>query len=129
MSKSGLFASAGRLLSNLIELALNRLNILSVDLEISIQRIISISSLFLFGVFFLCMAIFLAVILLVVIFWDSHKVLVISLLLAFFTIGGAGLFLVARAKLKAMPSIFEATISELKKDHQSIHDKVRHHHD
>lgn len=127
MSKPGLFTSARRLVSNLIELSLNRLNILSIDIEISLQRILSISSLFLFGVFFSCMAIFLAVILLVVIFWDTHKVLVISSLLAFFVIAGATLFAVARAKLKNMPNIFEATIAELKKDHQSLHSKVHHH--
>ncbi len=127
MSKPGLFTSARRLVSNLIELSLNRLNILSIDIEISLQRILSISSLFLFGVFFSCMAIFLAVILLVVIFWDTHKVLVISSLLAFFVIAGAALFAVARAKLKNMPNIFEATIAELKKDHQSLHSKVHHH--
>ena len=127
MSKSGLFTSARRLVTNLIELSLNRLNILSVDIEISLQRILSISSLFLFGVFFSCMAIFLTVILLVVVFWDTHKILVISSLLAFFVFGGVILFAVARAKLKKMPNIFEATIAELRKDHQSIHSKVHHH--
>ena len=129
MSKTGLFASAGRLFSNLIELLLNRLSILSIDLEISIQRVISITSLFLFGVFFLCMATFLLVILLIAIYWDTHRVLVIASMLGFFIVVGLALLLVARQKLKKMPAFFEATIAELKKDHQSIHQKVHHNHD
>jgi uncharacterized membrane protein YqjE len=118
MSKSGLFSSVSRLFSNSIDLLLNRLNILSVDFEISIQRLIAILSLFLFGIFFLCMAIFLLVILLVVIFWDTHRVLVISGLLGAFIVIGLGLFLIARQKLKGMPHFFEATVAELKTDQQ-----------
>lgn len=118
MSNSGLFSSAARLLSNSIDLILNRLNILSADVGVSVQRLFSILSLFLFGVFFLCMAIFLVVILLVVIFWDTHKILVISSLLGAFIVLGAGFFAIAMQKLKGMPHFFEATISELKIDQQ-----------
>lgn len=118
MSNSGLFSSVGRLLSNSVDLLLNRLNILSADVGISFQRLLSILSIFLFGVFFLCMAIFLVVILLVVIFWDTHKVLVISSLLGVFVIFGLALFALAINKLKGMPHFFEATISELKTDQQ-----------
>lgn len=118
MSNSGLFSSVGRLLSNSVDLLLNRLNILSADVGISFQRLLSILSIFLFGVFFLCMAIFLVVILLVVIFWDTHKVLVISSLLGVFVIFGLALFALAKNKLKGMPHFFEATISELKTDQQ-----------
>lgn len=116
MANSGLFSSVGRLLSNSVDLLLNRLNILSADVGISVQRLLSILSIFLFGVFFLCMAIFLVVILLVVIFWDTHKVLVISSLLGVFVILGLALFALAKNKLKGMPHFFEATISELKTD-------------
>lgn len=118
MSNSGLFSSVGRLLSNSVDLLLNRLNILSADVGISFQRLLSILSIFLFGVFFLCMAIFLVVILLVVIFWDTHKVLLISSLLGVFVIFGLALFALAKNKLKGMPHFFEATISELKTDQQ-----------
>ena len=118
MSNSGLFSSVGRLLSNSVDLLLNRLNILSADVGISVQRLLSILSIFLFGVFFLCMAIFLVVILLVVIFWDTHKVLVISSLLGVFVVFGLALFALAKNKLKGMPHFFEATISELKTDQQ-----------
>jgi uncharacterized membrane protein YqjE len=57
-------------------------------------------------------------ILVVVLFWDTHRLLVLSLLTGLFIVTGGVIGALAIRALKSMPRMFEASLAELVKDHQ-----------
>jgi uncharacterized membrane protein YqjE len=56
----------------------------------------------------------------VVVFWDTHRLLVLGSLTGVFLITGAVLGAIVLKKLKSMPKMFEAPLAELVKDHHEI---------
>ena len=64
-------------------------------------------------------------VLLIIIFWDTHRVLVTSILLISYLSLGAILLWIAMRRLKNLPPIFEITLSELKKDRDHLTDRAQ----
>jgi uncharacterized membrane protein YqjE len=58
--------------------------------------------------------------LIVVIFWDTHRLLTLGLLTGSFLVIGGGLWLKTLHALKRMPRMFEASLAEILRDHQSL---------
>lgn len=56
----------------------------------------------------------------VLLFWDSNRLLAAGLVAAFFVIGGIASALMARAGLAARPKFLTATLAELKKDREKL---------
>jgi uncharacterized membrane protein YqjE len=97
-----------------------RLELISTYLEEGSESFISLLALAFVSLFSLCFGAVLLTILVVVVFWDTHRLLVLGSLTGVFLITGAVLAAIVVRKLKSMPRMFEASLAELIKDHQEI---------
>ena len=119
-SAEGLLGSLKSLSSLVVAIAHNRLNLLSTDLEIARERTVSVLMMVLVALFCLCFGALLLALFVVVIFWDTHRLIALgSVTGLFLLIGGIYLWRVLRA-LKRMPATFEASLTELAKDYKSL---------
>ena len=116
----GLLHSLKNLTVTLIAIIHTRLELLSADLEEGRERFISLLAMIFVSLFCLCFGAVLVTILVVVIFWDTHRLLVLGSLTALFLATGAILGVLAIRALKSMPRMFEASLTELIKDHHEI---------
>ncbi|MDP1596030.1 MAG: phage holin family protein [Methylotenera sp.] len=116
----GLFQSLKSLIATLVDIVHTRLELISTDLEEGRERLISLLVMAFVSLFCLCFGIVLLAILLVVVFWDTHRLLVLSSLTAVFFVAGLWLCVLAIRALKAMPRMFAASLAELSKDHQQL---------
>lgn len=116
----GLLVSLKSISSLVVAIAHNRLNLLSTDLEIARERTVSLLIMVLVSLFSLCFGALLLALFVVVIFWDTHRLLALgSVTGLFLLVGGVYLWRVLVA-LKSMPATFEASLTELAKDYRQI---------
>ena len=116
----GILTSLQSLASTIVAMAHNRLHLLSNDLEIAREGLISSLILVLVALFCLCFGVLLLSIFVVVLFWDSHRLLVLgSLALLFLAAGGASM-LAFRAHLAQRPRLFSRTLEELAHDRKQL---------
>jgi uncharacterized membrane protein YqjE len=116
----GLYASLSGLGATLVAIMRTRLQLLAVDLEEDSARLLNIAKLTLIMLFCFGVAVMLLTILITVIFWDSHRILVLSTLACLFMLAG---FIIAwhiQRKIAQKPSLFASSLSELVKDWQSL---------
>ncbi len=116
----GLLNSLKNLTVTLITIIHTRLELLSTDLEEGRERFISLLAMAFVSLFSLCFGAVLLTILVVVVFWDTHRLLVLGSLTGLFLVSGAVLGALVVRRLKSMPRMFEASLAELIKDHQEI---------
>lgn len=116
----GLLSSLKSLTALLVAIAHNRLNLLSTDIEIAREQMVSVLIMVLVSLFCLCFGALLLAIFVVVIFWDTHRLLALGTVTGLFLlVGGVCLLRVLKA-LKAMPATFEASLTELAKDYKQL---------
>jgi uncharacterized membrane protein YqjE len=119
-SAEGLLGSLRSLSSLVVAIAHNRLNLLSTDLEIARERTVSVLIMVLVALFCLCFGALLLALFVVVIFWDTHRLLALGCVTGLFLlVGGVYLWRVFTA-LKRMPATFEASLTELAKDYKHL---------
>lgn len=116
----GLLDSLGTFAATLVAIVQTRLELLSVDMEEERVHYLSLLILVQVALFCLGVGVVLATILLVVIFWDTQRILVLGLLAGLFLTGGIGAGLFAMHKIKTKPRIFAASLLELFKDRQRL---------
>jgi len=116
----GLLESLATLAATLVAIAHTRLDLLSADLEEDRERLLSILVLTLVALFCLGVGVVLATILLVVVFWDTHRILALSGLAGFFLAVGVAAWMFAMHKARTKPRLFAASLSELLKDRQQL---------
>ena len=116
----GLLSSLKNLTVSLIAIVHTRLELISADLEEGRERFISLLALAFISLFSLCFGAVLLTILVVVVFWDTHRLLVMGSLTTLFIVVGAVIGAVVIRRLKRMPRMFEASLAELIKDHQDM---------
>lgn len=116
----GLLHSLKNLTVTLIAIIHTRLELLSTDLEEGRERFISLLAIAFVSLFSLCFGAVLLTILIVVVFWDTHRLLVLGSLTGLFLIVGTVLGGIVVRRLKSMPRMFETSLAELIKDHQEI---------
>jgi len=121
-NNDGLLGSLKRLTNTCIGIVHTRLELLSTDLEEGRERLISLLAMTFVALFCLCFGMVLLAILIVVLFWDTHRLLVLSLLTGLFIVTGGMIGAMAMRALKSMPRMFEASLAELVKDHQETRD-------
>jgi len=120
MANEGLLASLKNLTATMIAIAHTRLDLLCTDLEEERQRLLSVLVMAFVSLFCLCVGVVLLSILIAVVFWNTHRLLVLSALTGIFLIAGAILCGIAINALRTMPRIFATSLAELSKDHQQI---------
>lgn len=99
-----------------IRLAHNRLQILATEVAEEKVRLTLAAITGIAGLFFLGLAVVLATLLLVVLFWDSHRIQLLSILSAVFALLGGGLLVLTVRSVASKTRPFQATLGELKKD-------------
>jgi len=120
-SSKGLLDSLTVLAGSLVSIARTRLELLSIDLEEDRIHLLSVVLLSLAALFSLVVGVVLVAILLVVIFWESHRLLVLGSLAGFFLVTGLVACGFALRKAKTKPRLFTASLLELFKDSQQLH--------
>ena len=116
----GLLESLTTLGATLVAIVHTRLNLLSADLEEDREHLLSLLVLTLVALFCLGVGVVLASILLVVAFWDTHRLLVLGALAGFFLTSGITAWMYAMHKARTKPRVFAASLSELLKDRQQL---------
>lgn len=116
----GLLESLTTLAATLVAVAHTRLDLLSANLEEEREHVISLLGTMLAALFCLGVGAVLATILLVVAFWDTHRLLVLGTLAGFFLAAGMAAWGVAMYKVRTKPRLFSASLAELLKDRQQL---------
>ena len=116
----GLVDSLGRLVRTALGLTRTRLEILATEIEEERIRVTQLALVIAGVVFCLQVALVLLVVLVVVLLWDSHRVLTLGVLGGFFVLAAlvGGLWL--RYLVRGRPKIFASTIAELRKDEDRV---------
>ncbi len=116
----GLLGSLKSLTALVVAIFHNRLNLLSNDLEIAREQMVSVLIMVLIALFSLCFGALLLALFVVVIFWDTHRLIALGGVTGLFLlVGTLCLWRVLKA-LKAMPATFEASLTELAKDYKQL---------
>ncbi len=116
--KPNLMGSIANLGRNFVILAETRLQLLALDVQETGLNFLSL--LVLSSMIFTCfaLALILATLLVVVIFWDSNRLLALGAATGFFAAAGIGLWLMVLARFRKMAPFFAATREEFAKDRE-----------
>lgn len=116
----GLFESLKTLSGSLVGIVHTRLELLSTDIAEERAHVTTLLILGLVALFCLGVGVLLLALLIVVAFWDSHRLLALGALTGGFLATGVGLVWYAMHKARTKPRLFEASLAELSKDRQRI---------
>lgn len=116
----GLIASVKNIAATLVALIRTRLELLSTDLEEGWIRLVSLLITAFVALFCLCFGMVLLAIFIIVLLWDTHRLLILGSLTAIFITAGIVICVLAVRALKAMPRLFETSIIELAKDQKQL---------
>jgi uncharacterized membrane protein YqjE len=119
-SAEGLLGSLKSITALAVAIAHNRLNLLSTDLEIAREQTVSVLMMVLVALFCLCFGALLLALFVVVIFWDTHRLIALGSMTGLFILIGVICFWRVIKALKAMPATFEASLAELAKDYKAL---------
>jgi uncharacterized membrane protein YqjE len=97
-----------------------RLELLSNDLEEERAWLTSMMVWTLIALFSAALAVVLATLLIVVIFWDTYRLLAISVMLGIFILGSGFAWWVVFKMTRDKPRLFSASLDELSKDHERL---------
>ena len=112
----GLAASLRRLSATLIEILQTRLELVATEYE---EGRAWLRTLLVYGVaavFFVGLGAILLTLFVVLLFWDSHRLIAIGGVAVFYLLLAAGSWALLRAKARKRPRFLSATIAELAKD-------------
>ncbi|SNX28642.1 Uncharacterized membrane protein YqjE [Polynucleobacter meluiroseus] len=123
MSQENILSSIQNLVATGIALVQNRLELISIDVQIARSRTISLFVLVACALFFLFFGLVMLALLIVIYSWESNRLLALSMLAGGFLMIGALMATVVLRSLKTMPKLFEATIAEFAKDRQELSGK------
>lgn len=117
---TGLFSSARRLLGTAVETLQLRLALLSNEIEQEKLRLFdgllwAGLALLLLGLGALLLSAFI-----VVLFWDTHRLLALGTLASLFLGSGVGLLLMARSRLQSPGGLFNSSVTELGRDRAGL---------
>jgi uncharacterized membrane protein YqjE len=112
--------SLARLTGNLLGIVQTRLELVSVEVEEELARYASYLLTLLIALFCAGIAVLLAILLLVAVFWDSHREAVLLCLILLFGGGAVGLGLYLRTALRNKPRLLGHTLAELSKDTSAL---------
>ena len=116
----GLLESLTTLAGTLVAIAHTRLDLLSADLEEERAQLLSLLVLTLAALFCLGIGVVLVTILLVVAFWDTHRLLALGALAGLYLVIGMGVWVFVLHKARTKPRLFAASLSEVFKDRQQL---------
>jgi uncharacterized membrane protein YqjE len=104
----------------LLSFVLTRTRLAATELEEQALRLLEILVWLAVALFFLGVALVFAAVLVVLLFWDSNRLLAAGLLAALFVCIGVGAALIGRARLRERPKLLAATLAELARDRDTL---------
>jgi uncharacterized membrane protein YqjE len=116
----GLLESLRNLARTLLAIVQTRIEIFASEIDEERTRLARIALLAAAAAFCLGLAVILLVFFLVVLFWDSDRLLAIGVLAGVFAIGGIAACLGLRAAISKRPKFLSATLAELRKDRTKL---------
>jgi uncharacterized membrane protein YqjE len=116
----GLLGSVKTLVATLVAIVHTRLELLAGEVHAESLRLAQMLLLGAVAVIFLVGGVLLLTLLAIVMYWDTHRLLAIGGAAALYLALGAVFAVAARARAAAGTRLFEASLGELKKDHDSL---------
>jgi uncharacterized membrane protein YqjE len=116
----GLFASARNVLGVLVDIGQTRLQLAGTELEEEVLRLAQLLLYAAAALFFLGVGIVLATLLVVLVYWDGPRTLVLSLAALSYLAAGTALALTVRHKARNKPPLLATTIAELRRDRDAL---------
>jgi uncharacterized membrane protein YqjE len=113
---AGLLDSLRNLARTVLATVQTRIELFASDIDEQRVRLARIAVLAAVAAFCLGLAVILLVFFLVVLFWDSDRLLAIGALCGVFAAGGIAVCLILRSALTQRPKFLSATLAELRKD-------------
>lgn len=120
--EGGLLHSLRTLLATLLATIRTRGELLQVELEEERLRVSGIAVFALVAAFFLALGVLLLSFFLILLFWDTHRLLVCGLLALAYLLIGVSFALAARQRSRAKSKLFAASLAELVKDGEQLTD-------
>lgn len=117
---TGLLESAQRLAGILLAILQSRLDLLSNEIEEERLRLTQMLFYASIALFFFGLSIMLLTVLIVVLFWDNHRLLVLVELAALYFIAGLLLWNALRLASRQRPKLFSASLAELTDDRNRL---------
>jgi uncharacterized membrane protein YqjE len=111
-----IFDSVARLGATLLDIIHTRLELISLELEEELVRFSSYLLLSLIALFSAAIAVLLAILLLIVVFWDTHRIAVVGSLFGIFTSVAVGIAWWLRKAFRNKPRLLASSLAELRKD-------------
>lgn len=119
-----LLVSAKSLTKTLLAFIYTRLHLLAIDIEEDRLYLMHTIKYGLLALFCMLIGMSMLTVFIVVLFWDSHRLLALGTISGVFWIAGYLFWRYAVVKAKEKSSVFATTLSELLKDCQSLEDRV-----
>jgi uncharacterized membrane protein YqjE len=116
----GLVQSLRKLAATLVALLQTRLELLATELEEERVRLVQVLLWGCIALAFLLLGVVMLTLFVVVLFWDTHRVLVSGLLALTFIAIGLAAVAVARSRARARSRLFSASLAELANDREQL---------
>ena len=121
----GFTDSVARLVATFIAVLQTRAELATVEIEEEALRYFTYLMMALAAMFFAGVAILLAILLIVALYWDEHRVGVLLTLIALFAIASAAVGLKLRDRYRRKPSLLGHTLVELSRDVEALKTPTR----
>ena len=106
----------GRIGATLLAMVRTRLALAAVEAQEEAQRVLGFAAWTLFAAFLGAGAFMLVALFVIVLFWDTHRLLAIGAMAALFALAAVLILARVRAAFAARPPMMAATLAELNKD-------------
>lgn len=116
----GLLASLRNLAATAVGILQTRLELLATEVEEERLRVLQIVFWAVIAVFFLVLGVLMVTLFFVVLFWDTHRVLVTGMSAALYLMLAVAIGLAVRSKARAKSKLFSASLAELAKDRERL---------
>lgn len=108
--------TVGRIGTTLVAMARTRLELAAVEVQEEAQRVLGYVAWTLLAAFLGAGAMMLVALFVIVLFWETHRLLAIGAVAGVFALAAVLILLQVRARLAARPRMMAATLAELDKD-------------
>jgi uncharacterized membrane protein YqjE len=115
-----MLGSVRELVRTLLASAETRARLAASELEEQALRLLEVALWTAAALFLVGLAVVLLSLVVVLAFWDSHRMLAAALLAALYFLAAAVAALVVRARLRERPKFLAATLEELRKDREQV---------
>ena len=109
-----------RMAGILLAMVHTRAELFAVETEEQVQRFFAYLMLSLLGLFCLGMTVFFASILIITLFWETHRIAAVAGMMVFFGVAAVGLFLGVRSAFRNRPRYLAATLKEIARDVETL---------